>query len=80
MIKIKNPNYQDANALRLAKYIAEIDAYIAGLDNTRGEFLTVDEIIADVLAMNLPGITVADVTVPKIISIAQAYGLELVNV
>lgn len=79
MITIKNPNFKDANAARLTKYKAEIESYIASLPADSREFLTLDEIRADVLAMGLPGVTAADVTDAKLIQIAQAYGLDIVS-
>ncbi len=76
-MKIKNPNFIDAGQARLTKYAAEIDTYITGLP-VDVEFLSFDKIKADILAMNLPGVTASDITQVKLMNICQAKGIEIV--
>lgn len=81
MFKVKNNNYiapeMVANENRLAKYAAEISAYIAGMDSAR-EYYTYEEIKTDIVAMNLPGLTAADITPEKISAVAIAKGLDVI--
>jgi Rad3-related DNA helicase len=70
MKKIINPNYKNENDLRNEKYAAVISNYIAALPTTE-RFIDFNKIRADIVAMNLEGVTAADVTDEKLINICK---------
>ena len=74
-LKIKNPKFKNADELRLIRYKAEIEAYLLSIAENQ-EFVTFDQIKADILAMNLTGITEQDITDQKLIKICESYLIE----
>jgi hypothetical protein len=78
MPKILNPMFKNDADNRLIKYAAEIEAYIAGLPTTE-RVIDFVQIKADILSMNLAGITAADITDEKIASIAAAKKILVID-
>lgn len=77
-MKIINPNYKDADKLREEKYATLVKQYLAGLP-TDQPFIDYEKIKADILSMNLPGVTDADITEEKIEKLARANGLLVIQ-
>lgn len=77
-MKIKNPNFNNDDQARLIKYKGQIEAYIKGLPADQ-EFIDFEKIKSDIMAMNLPGITLEDITDRKLFTICENYGIQILE-